>query len=195
MRGILLVALDRVFRPNLSIQGPHKHLKIWTMSCSHSDRLSPLSSKALLMAMLLIRIYIVPRCTPLCESNFKLSTSRISGAKANMTISCTILLHDPHADVRKSGCISALKILTAARATLDLIYAVWSTSYDITLMDLSCTVSHIITLPFSKHRIGGYQQFCWLMAGRVLVRFLSAAQEANSQDQIATLRTELEFVQ
>ena len=33
------------------------------------------------------------------------------------------------------------------------------------------------------------------MSGRVLVRFLQAAQEANSQDQISTLRTELEFVQ
>jgi hypothetical protein len=59
-------------------------------------------------------------------------------------VSCTILLHDPHADVRTSGCISALKILTAARATLDLIYAVWSTSYDITLMDLSCTVARSV---------------------------------------------------
>lgn len=53
----------------------------------------------------------------------------------------TIVLHDPHADVRKSGCISALKILTAARAILDLIYNVWSTSYDITLLDSFCTVS------------------------------------------------------
>jgi len=88
---------------------------------------------------------------------------------------CTIILHDPHADVGKSGCISALRILTAARAILDLIYAVWSTSYNTTLMDLSCT-------------------FCWFMSGQVLIRFLKAAQETNSQDQILTLRTELEFV-
>ncbi|KAF7967188.1 hypothetical protein HWV62_35620 [Athelia sp. TMB] len=65
--------------------------------------------------------------------------------------------------------------LYSSRATLDLIYAVWSTSYDITLMDLSCT-------------------FCWLMAGRVLVRFLKAAQEADSQDQVQTLQNEVEFV-
>jgi len=89
---------------------------------------------------------------------------------------CTILLHDPHADVKKPGCISALKVLTAAREILTLVYAVWSTSYDITLMDLSCT-------------------FCWFMSGRVLVRFLKAAQEANSQDEILNLRTELEFIQ
>jgi hypothetical protein len=54
--------------------------------------------------------------------------------------SATIVLHDPHADVRQSGCISALKILTAARAILDLIYNVWSTSYDITLLDSFCSV-------------------------------------------------------
>ena len=52
------------------------------------------------------------------------------------------MLHDPHADVRLSGCISALKILTAARAILDLIYNIWSTSFDITLLDLFCSVCH-----------------------------------------------------
>ncbi|GLB36244.1 putative fungal specific transcription factor [Lyophyllum shimeji] len=88
----------------------------------------------------------------------------------------TIVLHDPHADVRQSGCISALKILTAARAILDLIYSVWSTSFDISLLDSFCS-------------------FCWFVAGRVLVRFLQAALDAKSADQISTLRAELEFVQ
>ena len=54
--------------------------------------------------------------------------------------SCAIFLHEPHADVRDSGCKSALRILNAARDILDLLYALQSTSYDITLMDLSCTV-------------------------------------------------------
>ncbi|KAF9015250.1 hypothetical protein BDQ17DRAFT_1340740 [Cyathus striatus] len=88
----------------------------------------------------------------------------------------TIVLHDPHAEVRQSGCISALKILTAARAILDLIYNVWSTSYDITLLDPFCS-------------------FSWFVGGRVLVRFLQAALDAKSQDQISTLRAEIEFVQ
>jgi len=92
-----------------------------------------------------------------------------------MPHAAAIVLHDPHADVRQSGCSSALKILTAARGILDLIYNVWSTSYDITLLDSFCS-------------------FCWFIAGRVLVRFLQAALAANSEDQIATLRTELEFV-
>lgn len=108
---------------------------------------------------------------------------------------CTILLHDPHADVRRSGCISALKILTAARATLDLIYAIWSTSYDITLIDLSCSVSLLRIEIRCQITNQPSLQFCWLMSGRVLVRFLKAAQEANSPDQMLTLRGELDFIQ
>jgi len=88
----------------------------------------------------------------------------------------TIILHDPHADVRQSGCISALKILTSARSILDLIYDVWSTSYDISLLDSFCT-------------------FTWFMSGRVLLRFLQAAMDNHSQEQIATLTAELNFVQ
>jgi len=88
------------------------------------------------MATSLIRTFIVLyymlMCRYICTSHVLPLTST--------DISSTILLHDPHADVRKAGCLSALKMLNAARAILDLIYVVWSTSYDITLMDLSCTV-------------------------------------------------------
>jgi hypothetical protein len=38
-------------------------------------------------------------------------------------------------------------------------------------------------------------QFCWFVAGRVLVRFLQAALDAKSLDQISTLRAEIDFVQ
>lgn len=38
-------------------------------------------------------------------------------------------------------------------------------------------------------------KLAWFTAGRVLVRFLQAAIDAEGQDQIATLRAELEFVQ
>ncbi|KAF8807498.1 hypothetical protein BYT27DRAFT_7189569 [Phlegmacium glaucopus] len=91
------------------------------------------------------------------------------------SLAATIMLHDPHADVRLSGCISALKLLTAARTILDLIYTVWSTSFDITLLDLFCS-------------------FCWFLGGRVLVRFLQAALETQSLDQISTLRAEIDFI-
>ncbi|CAA7266537.1 unnamed protein product [Cyclocybe aegerita] len=92
-----------------------------------------------------------------------------------MPLVCTIILHDPHAEVRQSGCISALKILTAARSILDLIYDVWSTSYDITLLDTFCI-------------------FCWFIGARVLVRFLQAALDARSLEQMSTLRSEIDFV-
>ncbi|KAF9473114.1 hypothetical protein BDN70DRAFT_886156 [Pholiota conissans] len=62
----------------------------------------------------------------------------------------TIVLHDPHAEVRESGCISALKILTSARAILDLIYGVWSTSFDITLLDSFCSAC-ILNLSYIFH--------------------------------------------
>jgi hypothetical protein len=116
----------------------------------------------------------------------------ISGSGLTRISSSNIVLHDPHADVRKSGCISALKILTSARAVLDLIYTVWSTSYDISLLDPFCSVR--VTSLYSVLSLPLFQ-FCWFSAGRVLVRFLQAAIEANSQDQISTLRGELDFVQ
>ncbi|KAG2023383.1 hypothetical protein CC2G_001044 [Coprinopsis cinerea AmutBmut pab1-1] len=86
-----------------------------------------------------------------------------------------IVLHDPHAEVRQSGCISALKILTSARAILDLIYSVSSTSFDITLLDSFCS-------------------FCWFLSGRVLVRFLQVALDARIPDQISTLKAEIDFI-
>lgn len=52
----------------------------------------------------------------------------------------TIMLHDPHTEVRLSSCVSSRKVLTAARAILDLIYNIWSTSFDITLLDSFCSV-------------------------------------------------------
>ncbi|KAH9984661.1 hypothetical protein BJV74DRAFT_848132 [Russula compacta] len=86
-----------------------------------------------------------------------------------------ILMHDPHAHVHHPGCVSAFKILEASRNILNLIYAVLSTSYDVTLLDSFCA-------------------FSWFMAGRVLVRFWQAAQDANSEDQTLTLRAEVEYI-
>lgn len=64
----------------------------------------------------------------------------------------------------------------AARMVLDLIYSLWSTSYNISLIDTSCTQ-------------------IWLLAGKILVRFLKVAQEGENHGQIATFRTEVEFIQ
>ncbi|KIJ68342.1 hypothetical protein HYDPIDRAFT_146307 [Hydnomerulius pinastri MD-312] len=95
---------------------------------------------------------------------------------AHLTLHASIiLLHEPHSNTKSSICTSAMKILHAARGILDLIYAVWSTNHDIGLLDLFCP-------------------FCWYLAGRVFGRFLKAAQDANSIQQIETLQGELEFI-
>ncbi|KAG2061943.1 hypothetical protein BDR06DRAFT_978441 [Suillus hirtellus] len=85
-----------------------------------------------------------------------------------------ILLHEPHASLERN-CTSAAKMLESARAILELIYAMWSTNYDIGLLDYFCS-------------------FCWYLAGQCFGRFLRAAQEAACVQQIDTLRAELDFV-
>ncbi|KAF8560446.1 hypothetical protein OG21DRAFT_1401745, partial [Imleria badia] len=86
-----------------------------------------------------------------------------------------ILLHEPHSNAKSSICTSAMKILHAARGILELVYVVLSTNYDLGLLDLFCP-------------------FCWFLAGRVFGRFLKAARDAGSIQQIDTLQVELEFI-
>ena len=47
-----------------------------------------------------------------------------------------IVLHEPHADLWATGDISATKLLIAARQILTLIYSIWSTSFDLALLDV-----------------------------------------------------------
>ncbi|KAI9572876.1 hypothetical protein HD554DRAFT_2063701 [Boletus coccyginus] len=86
-----------------------------------------------------------------------------------------ILLHEPHSNAKSSICTSAMKILHAARGILELVFVVLSTNYDLGLLDPFCP-------------------FCWFLAGRVFARFLKAAQDASSTQQIDTLQVELEFI-
>ena len=51
-----------------------------------------------------------------------------------------ILLHDPHADLKRKGCVSVTKIFEAAHAILEQLYALWSTSFDLCLLDNFCSV-------------------------------------------------------
>ncbi|KAJ3879074.1 hypothetical protein F5051DRAFT_404027 [Lentinula edodes] len=83
-----------------------------------------------------------------------------------------IVLHEPHADIRSRGCISALKILTATRSIVDLIYTAWSTTFDLSLFE-------------------SFVSFCFFAGGRVLSRFLQAALEEEAEDQIKTFRSEM----
>ncbi|KAJ3524974.1 hypothetical protein NM688_g8472 [Phlebia brevispora] len=86
-----------------------------------------------------------------------------------------ILLHEPYADLGSSTCISATKILAAARNIMDLIYSIASTSFDVSLLD---------SLPY----------MAWYNAGRVLTRFLKVAVESSMFDSIMTLQAEVSFV-
>ena len=54
--------------------------------------------------------------------------------------SAMIVLHEPHAVLEVTGCISATNVLVAARQMLTLIYSVWSTSFDLALLDVFIAV-------------------------------------------------------
>lgn len=60
--------------------------------------------------------------------------------------SSTILLHEPHSNVKSSICTSAMKILYAARGILELVYAVLSTNYALELLDPFCPVRQLSPL-------------------------------------------------
>jgi hypothetical protein len=61
--------------------------------------------------------------------------------------STIILLHDPFAHIYSPGCVSAFKILEASRNVLGLIYAVCSTSFDVSLLDSFCAVRYLAKFP------------------------------------------------
>jgi hypothetical protein len=62
--------------------------------------------------------------------------------------SAIILLHDLHSP----GCVSAFKILEASRNILELIYAVCSTSFDVSLVDFFCSVRYLALQSFRFNR-------------------------------------------
>ncbi|CUA76885.1 Glutamate-ammonia-ligase adenylyltransferase [Rhizoctonia solani] len=86
-----------------------------------------------------------------------------------------ILMHEEHANINSPNCLSTQKSLLAARAILDLIYLVCSTSYDLTRLPSVCT-------------------FCWFMAARVLVRVLKHRHQAGQISEAATMRSEVEVI-
>ncbi|KAH9937175.1 uncharacterized protein B0H18DRAFT_969438 [Fomitopsis serialis] len=86
-----------------------------------------------------------------------------------------ILLHESHAVIGRKNCVSSCRILNAARAMLDLLYQVNSTSYDLTFLSV-------------------FPVMCWFMAGRVFVRFLLAAINQNSEEQCLTIWAEVDYI-
>ncbi|KAH9920606.1 uncharacterized protein B0H18DRAFT_1023541 [Fomitopsis serialis] len=86
-----------------------------------------------------------------------------------------ILLHEAHAHIESETCPSSLRILTAARGILNLMYDVCATSYNLSLL-------------------GQFVVAAWFMAGRVLIRFLRIAVPSNATQHTATLIAELDFI-
>ncbi|KAJ2986164.1 hypothetical protein NUW54_g9880 [Trametes sanguinea] len=87
----------------------------------------------------------------------------------------TIILHEGHARIGQPACISSSRVLASARAILNLLHEAYSTSHDLALL-------------------GVFPMVCWFVAGRILIRFLKAAIEANSEDHINTLKNEVDFI-
>jgi len=59
-------------------------------------------------------------------------------------ISAMIVLHDPHAEISSTSCLSSERLLAASRAVLDLIYKICATSFDLLLLDHACSVGFLI---------------------------------------------------
>ncbi|KAI0080088.1 hypothetical protein K474DRAFT_1658350 [Panus rudis PR-1116 ss-1] len=86
-----------------------------------------------------------------------------------------IIMHEPFAMVGWSSCVSACHLIEAARGILNLLHAIRSTSYDQT-------------------KLGLFPLYAWFTSGRILTRFLAAAQEAKSDEQTQQLEAEIAFV-
>ncbi|KAG8894237.1 hypothetical protein FRB99_001396 [Tulasnella sp. 403] len=86
-----------------------------------------------------------------------------------------LLLHDPHARPESPNCLSAERMLTSARAILDLIYKLTATSFDLLLLDHSCS-------------------FCWFVCATALIRFLKAKMIAGDEVETTRLTNEIQVV-
>lgn len=56
-----------------------------------------------------------------------------------------ILLHDPHVDLQRRGCISVQEVNNAAHNILNQLYAIWSTSFDMARIDNFSCVCYQLT--------------------------------------------------
>lgn len=108
--------------------------------------------------------------------------------------STQIHLHEPYSKPGSSSCQSALKIITAARAIVDLLHSISSSSFDVSLTDIYPFVSPWIPSLSSSRLLRTCTQLSWFMAGRVLVRFLKAAQDAQAEDKVICLKAEIVFL-
>ncbi|KDQ05924.1 hypothetical protein BOTBODRAFT_71140 [Botryobasidium botryosum FD-172 SS1] len=86
-----------------------------------------------------------------------------------------IHLHDPHAQLKEPNCRSSQKILHAARAILDQVYAIMSTSLDLTFVD------HL-------------SSFCWFTAAKVLIRYYKAKMVEGNFEEAEGFKSEVQVI-
>ncbi|KAG8941097.1 hypothetical protein FRC04_004717 [Tulasnella sp. 424] len=86
-----------------------------------------------------------------------------------------IQLHDPHAKPDSPNDYSAMQMLAATRAILDLTYKLCGTTYDLLYMDHSCSLG-------------------WFVAGAAIIRFIKAKIDAKDEDETMRLEQELGIV-
>ncbi|QRW21002.1 Fungal specific transcription factor domain [Rhizoctonia solani] len=79
-----------------------------------------------------------------------------------------ILLHDKHANLYSPNCQSAHRIIAAARTIVELLYAISSTSYDITRLPPICVQ-------------------CWGRAASVLIRLYKLETSRGNQEEAMTI--------
>ncbi|KAG9104501.1 hypothetical protein FRC06_001882 [Ceratobasidium sp. 370] len=87
-----------------------------------------------------------------------------------------ILLHEKLADVHSPNCLSTRKAVVAARESLGLVYAVCSTSYDITRLLPICAL-------------------CWYEAASFLIRVLKVQLATGCYAEAATTDSEIKTIQ
>ncbi|CAE6472623.1 unnamed protein product [Rhizoctonia solani] len=86
-----------------------------------------------------------------------------------------ILLHDKHANLYSPNCQSARKLVAAARAILDLMYTVCSTSYDITRLPSICVQ-------------------CWGRSASVLIRLYKLEISRGNQEEASAIDLEIQSI-
>jgi len=84
-----------------------------------------------------------------------------------------ILLHDPIAEIGAPNCVSANRLLMAARAIMDLMYMLSATAYDLLYLDHNAS-------------------FVWFLAGVVLTRFRAYNIGAGNETEVARMTQEIE---
>ncbi|KAF8708203.1 Fungal specific transcription factor domain, partial [Rhizoctonia solani] len=157
-----------------------------------SEYLEPISQTSKGFDTLLYVAHLIPHTAII------LMHEEVCSLKCNLPPVLLTILGPQHADVNSPNCLSMQKSLLAARAILDLIYLVCSTSYDMTRLPsvyvCFCTCRVLTDEPKSPLLKLIIMKFCWFMAARVLVRVLKYRHQSGKMGEAATMRSEVEVI-